>query len=54
MSPLVAVLTMMWIPRTPLRLHAHWGAWGLRCGPRYRSEAWGEKSVGGGGAVLST
>jgi hypothetical protein len=33
---------------------AHWQASGLTRGPRYHSEAWGEKSVGGGGAVLAT
>jgi hypothetical protein len=40
----------MRVPCAPLRLHVE----GSACGPHCHSKAWGEKSVGGGGAILVT
>jgi hypothetical protein len=58
MSPPAAGLTLVWVPCAPLKLRVHLtsspvslklDAW-VSC----RSEAWGERSVGGGGVILFT
>jgi hypothetical protein len=55
-SPLAAGHAMLWVLHAPLRLHAHLASLPVSMGfdvwPRYSSDAWGEKSVCGGGGVL--